>query len=291
MAAGSCACTRAPAAQLGQQGAAGGLAHVVGVGLEGQAPHGDGLAAQLAAVVRHDALAQHAALGVVALLGGGQQQRLDAGLPRAVDQRLHVLGKAAAAVAGAGVEEVIADARVAADAAAHRLDVGAQALGQAGDLVHEADLGGQHGVGGVLGQLGASHVHHHDAVVVAVEGRVQLAQLGLGGAAGGADDDAVGRWQSATAAPSFRNSGLETTSKASSAPRPASAARTVSATRSAVPTGTVDLLTMSLGSSMWPMLRATASTCCRSALPSSSGGVPTARNSSSPCATPAPRRW
>jgi hypothetical protein len=60
------------------------------------------------------------------------------------------------------------------------LDVRAQALGQVGHLVDEADLGGQHGVGGVLGQLGAAHVHHHDAVVVAVERGVQLAQLRLG---------------------------------------------------------------------------------------------------------------
>ena len=33
------------------------------------------------------------------------------------------------------------------------------------------------------------------------------------------------------------------------------------------------------------MLRAAASTCCRSAEPSSSGGVPTAMSCSSPCAT------
>ena len=96
-----------------------------------------------------------------------------------------------------------------------------------------------------------------------------------------------GRLQSATAAPSFRNSGLDTTSKAMSAPRCASTARTVAATLSAVPTGTVDLLTMILGCVMcWAMVRATASTCCRSALPSSSGGVPTARKISAPWATP-----
>ena len=43
-----------------------------------------------------------------------------------VDQRLHVLGEARAAVAAARVEELRADARVAADALAHQLDVGAQ---------------------------------------------------------------------------------------------------------------------------------------------------------------------
>ena len=59
-------------------------------------------------------------------------------------------------------------------------------------------------------------------------------------------------------------------------------------TRSAVPTGTVDLSTMILNSVMRvPMLRAAASTYCMSAEPSSSGGVPTAMNWTVPCATAA----
>jgi hypothetical protein len=37
------------------------------------------------------------------------------------------------------------------------------------ELVHEADARGQHRVGGVLGELGAAHVHH-DSVVVALKG-------------------------------------------------------------------------------------------------------------------------
>jgi len=53
----------------------------------------------------------------------------------------------------------------------------------------------------------------------------------------------------------------------------------------AVPAGTVDLLTTTVGTCMyWPMVRATASTYCRSALPSSSGGVPTAMKTTWPCA-------
>ena len=53
-------------------------------------------------------------------------------------------------------------------------------------------------------------------------------------------------------------------------------------TRSAVPTGTVDLSTTTSGRCRCqPMVRATARTYCRSALPSSSGGVPTAMNTTS----------
>ena len=56
--------------------------------------------------------------------------------------------------------------------------------------------------------------------------------------------------QSATAAPSFRNSGFETTSKWSPEPRAASPSAIFARTLSAVPTGTVDLVTTTFGSAM-----------------------------------------
>ncbi len=93
--------------------------------------------------------------------------------------------------------------------------------------------------------------------------------------------------KSSTAAPSLRNSGLETTSKPISSPRSASTVETASRTRSAVPTGTVDLSTMTRCPFMCPaMVRATESTYCRSAEPSSSDGVPTAMNWKLPWCTP-----
>ena len=55
-----------------------------------------------------------------------------------------------------------------------------------------------------------------------------------------------GRWQSATAAPSFKNSGLDTTSNSMSTPRAFKVCSTTSVTLSAVPTGTVDLFTMTV---------------------------------------------
>jgi hypothetical protein len=97
-----------------------------------------------------------------------------------------------------------------------------------------------------------------------------------------------GRMKSSTAAPSFRNSGLLTTEKLASTPRRVISSCSTAATFWPVPTGTVDLSTTTLKPSMcWPMLRAAASTYCRSALPSSPGGVPTAMNSTSPWATAA----
>ena len=68
-----------------------------------------------------------------------------------------------------------ADTRVRADALAHQLDVRAQSLGEVGEFVHEADTGGEHRIGGILGQLGASHIHEHQLVVIALERRVELA--------------------------------------------------------------------------------------------------------------------
>ena len=55
-----------------------------------------------------------------------------------------------------------------------------------------------------------------------------------------------GRMKSSTAAPSFRNSGFDTTEKSSAAPRSASASAMAVRTLSAVPTGTVLLSTTTL---------------------------------------------
>jgi hypothetical protein len=84
-----------------------------------------------------------------------------------------------------------ADARIRADALAYMLDVGTHLFGDVGDLVHETDLGRQHRVGRVLGQLGGTHVHRHDAVVVAVERRVQALERRHRRRVVGTDDDAV----------------------------------------------------------------------------------------------------
>ena len=81
-----------------------------------------------------------------------------------------------------------------------------------------------------------------------------------------------GRMKSSIAPPSFRNSGLAQMWNGTSVSA-AMAARTFAA----VPTGTVDLVTMTFGSFRCrPIAPAAASTCERSAEPSSSGGVPTA---------------
>ncbi len=86
---------------------------------------------------------------------------------------------------------MVADARIGADAFAHRFDVGAQQFSEIGQLVHEADTRSEHRVGRVLGQLGAAVVHEHQFFVVAAERRVQLAHLFAGRVIAGANDDPV----------------------------------------------------------------------------------------------------
>ena len=91
-----------------------------------------------------------------------------------------------------------------------------------------------------------------------------------------------GLMKSLMAAPSLRNSGLEATSKGTSAPRFASSSATAAFTLAAVPTGTVDFVTSRVYLLILrPNVRATSSTYFRSALPSSSGGVPTALKTTS----------
>lgn len=93
----------AGAEQRADDHAAGRVAHVVGVGLEGQAPQGKGFAAQVAAVFGEDLIDQHLFLVVVDGFHGFEHAQGLAVLTGGACQGLHILGKAAAAVAGASV--------------------------------------------------------------------------------------------------------------------------------------------------------------------------------------------
>ena len=88
--------------------------------------------------------------------------------------------------------------------------------------------------------------------------------------------------KSCMAAPSFKNSGLEATSKGMSTSLLVSSACMMALTLFAVPTGTVDLVIRIVYFLIFsPKVLATASTYFKSALPSSSGGVPTAEKTNS----------
>jgi hypothetical protein len=163
-----------------------------GVGLEGEAPHGELAAVEVVAEARHHLVDQHALLPLVGRFDGLQHAELDARLAAGGDERLHVLREARAAVARArrtGTGSRCADRCRCRRA---RARCRRRPLGEQRELVHEADARGQHRVGGVLGELGAAHVHHEQPVVVARERRVERAHQQDGVFVVRADDDAVG---------------------------------------------------------------------------------------------------
>ncbi len=127
--------------------------------------------------------------------------------------------------------------------------VGAGRLAHLGHRVDERDLGGQERVGGHLDQLGGGEVGDHDRhLAVLGDGQVEHALVRRRTASRSAHSlftpttIRLGRSTSSTAKPSCRNSGLHATSTPSSGWR---AGATSCSIHSAVPTGTVDLPTMS----------------------------------------------
>ena len=144
-----------------------GIAHVVGVGLEGQPEHRDPLVVRLATegidhevddslpapeVDRVDLLEEGDRLAATELLGAGGEGP-------------DVLGQAAAAEPDTGVEEAAPDARVVPDRVGQLGDVGAGRLGDLRHGIDERDLGGQEGVGRDLHQLCRGVVGHDEGRV------------------------------------------------------------------------------------------------------------------------------
>ena len=147
-------------------------------------------------------------------------------------------------------------------------------VGEVGELVHERDARREHRVGRVLGELGRAHVHHQQALVVALERRVERAQRARSRARRRRRSTTrSGRMKSSTAAPSFRNSGLDTTANGDRARRaPRAPRRSPRARGRRCRPARSTCRRRSCSSFMRrPMLRAAASTYCMSAEPSSSG--------------------
>ena len=163
-----------------------------------------------------------------------------------------------------------------ADRLAHLIDVGADQLAHVGDLVHERNPRRQDGVRRVLAELGAGRVHHHDRRAGPRE-RARTARASSRRRASSpsldADDHAIRLHEVLD-----RRALLEELGVADDAERLRRfAARWPRAPFRAVPTGTVLLSTTTVYLFIArPTSRATASTCCRSADPSSPCGVPTA---------------
>ena len=102
------------------------LAHVVGVGLEREAPDRDARPAELAAQRAFGSCRRRTRFcRSFADSTAVSTSRATPRSPRHLHERLHVLRKAGSAVAGSREQERRADARVAPDALPHEVDVGA----------------------------------------------------------------------------------------------------------------------------------------------------------------------
>ena len=131
----------------------GGIAHVIGVRLEGQAQQGHRLAGQVPVQGRGH-LAGHGLLARII----DRHRRLDqpnrrAGVRGGPHQGDRILGKAGTSVAGTGVQEFGADPLVQTDPPRDLLHIGSDGLAQVRHLVDEGDLHRQEGVGGIFDQL------------------------------------------------------------------------------------------------------------------------------------------
>ncbi|TKW51028.1 hypothetical protein CTA1_9768 [Colletotrichum tanaceti] len=183
--------------QLGDDVDGDAVARVVGILLEGEAEDGHLFAAQVAVEGAVDLLGEALALVLVdvedahPVVGDG----VEVEGARHVGEVEDVLLEARAAEADAGVEELLAQAAVGADALADLLDVGAQFLAEGADAVDAADALGEHGVGHQLRELARPRVDRQDlglgdpGAVHALEG-VGGADAGPSGRA--ADQDPVG---------------------------------------------------------------------------------------------------
>jgi hypothetical protein len=131
------------------------VAHVVGVGLEGEAEHPDASCRPRSPPQAAMTLPAMALLALSLIDGGLDQPDGRSGVAaRSCTRAQGVLREARAAIAGAGVQELGADALVEADAARDLLHVRADGFAEIGHLVDEGDLHGEEGVGRVFDQLG-----------------------------------------------------------------------------------------------------------------------------------------
>ena len=166
-----------------------GFTHVVGLWLEGEAKDGNGLALKGIAnphlsgsglQIRFNDLdtiidiaygtdnlvVDDALLLLVDTLHSFDDFHVITVLQAGMHQCLYVFGEAAAAIAAASIEELGADTGVGADALANAVDIGADALTEVGNVVHERDAGSEHGIGGIFGHLGRGDVHEDDTEVL-----------------------------------------------------------------------------------------------------------------------------
>lgn len=170
----------------------GSRAHIVGIGLERQSPQREGATGEITTEMTKNLGNEHLLLEFISPFDRSQNHGFHADLLGGADQCLYILGKARTAIADAGIDEMVSDPWIGTDAATNMLYVGSEQIGKVRNLVHQADLGRQHAVGGIFGQFGAAHIHADDLFMVAIERRIEFTERSLRLVVSHADDYAIG---------------------------------------------------------------------------------------------------
>jgi len=164
-----------------------GVADVIGIGFEGEAPDGDFFVFEDPESFAEfgDEAFEHVfvdAFDFFEEFEGGTELATDG------DEGFDVFGEAGAAVAEAGVEEIATDAFIHADAIGDHFDIGAAGFADGGDGIDVANFEGEEGIGGVFDEFGAIDIGDKDG---SFEGLVDLFHEIGGALAGRADDDPI----------------------------------------------------------------------------------------------------
>ena len=164
-----------------------GLADVIGVLLESDAPHGDALVAQYPEFLA-DALDEAFALAVVNVLYLFENVERCSQFIRNVDEALDILGEAGPAVSQACIQEVAGDAFIHPYAHSYLLNICPRFFADGRDGVDIRYFEGQEGVGCVLDHLGRGQVYLHNR---GIEGLVDALHHVHGALGIGTDDNTI----------------------------------------------------------------------------------------------------
>ena len=121
--------------------------------------------------------------------------QIDVVILRRLDESTRVLREARASETRTRVQKFRANAIVEPNAARDLLDIGADFLRQIGDLVDEGDLGGEESIGRIFDQFGGAPRGEHQRRLVQRQRPVDVAEHPSRTLVGGADHDAVGKFE------------------------------------------------------------------------------------------------
>ena len=119
-------------------------------------------------------LVHHLLLRIVHLIHRLDYLHAVSSLLSGADKSLHVFRQAGTTVSASGIEVTVAYARVSTYSFAHHVDVGTHQLTEVGDVVHERDAVGKHGVGGIFNHLSRSLVGEDERESFVGEGLIEL---------------------------------------------------------------------------------------------------------------------